>query len=61
MSEAAVASSLLPGSPESSPAAGSTHRFGDLRGMQWRIDLGVLPSSASFDELRRVTADSRRR
>ncbi|GER48285.1 Ypt/Rab-GAP domain of gyp1p superfamily protein [Striga asiatica] len=38
-------------------------RFGDLRGVQWRIDLGILPSSpsASIDDLRRVTANSRRR
>ncbi|CAA0818734.1 Ypt/Rab-GAP domain of gyp1p superfamily protein [Striga hermonthica] len=37
--------------------------FGDLRGVQWRIDLGILPSCplASIDDLRRVTADSRRR
>ncbi|PNX81414.1 TBC1 domain family member-like protein, partial [Trifolium pratense] len=37
-------------------------RFGDLRGLQWRINLGVLPSSsaASIDDLRRVTADCRR-
>ncbi|CAK8531892.1 unnamed protein product [Lathyrus sativus] len=38
-------------------------RFSDLRGLQWRINLGVLPSSsaASIDDLRRVTADCRRR
>ncbi|XP_004487985.1 uncharacterized protein [Cicer arietinum] len=39
-------------------------RFGDLRGLQWRINLGVLPScssTASVDDLRRVTADCRRR
>ncbi|KAL2554130.1 Ypt/Rab-GAP domain of gyp1p superfamily protein [Forsythia ovata] len=38
-------------------------RFGDLRGVQWRIDLGVLPSfpSSSIDDLRRVAANSRRR
>ncbi|CAA3026971.1 Ypt Rab-specific GTPase-activating GYP6 [Olea europaea subsp. europaea] len=36
-------------------------RFGDLRGVQWRIDLGILPSSSSIDDLRRVTANSRRR
>ncbi|CAN4102479.1 unnamed protein product [Withania somnifera] len=37
-------------------------RFGDLRGVQWRIDLGILPSSSSstIDDLRRVTANSRR-
>ncbi|CAI9766442.1 unnamed protein product [Fraxinus pennsylvanica] len=37
-------------------------RFGDLRGVQWRIDLGVLPSSSSsIENLRRETANSRRR
>ncbi|XVE71885.1 hypothetical protein DITRI_Ditri10aG0187700 [Diplodiscus trichospermus] len=35
--------------------------FGSLRGVQWRIGLGILPSSSSIDDLRRVTADSRRR
>ncbi|CAI9780279.1 unnamed protein product [Fraxinus pennsylvanica] len=35
-------------------------RFGDLRGVQWRIDLGILPSSSPIDDLRRVTANSRR-
>uniref|UniRef100_A0A2P2KIH6 Uncharacterized protein MANES_14G157900 n=1 Tax=Rhizophora mucronata TaxID=61149 RepID=A0A2P2KIH6_RHIMU len=37
-------------------------RFPNLRSVQWRIDLGILPSSSSsVDDLRRVTADSRRR
>ncbi|KAL2928827.1 TBC1 domain family member 5-like protein A [Bienertia sinuspersici] len=37
-------------------------RFSDLRGVRWRINLGVLPSfSSSIDDLRRVMADSRRR
>ncbi|CAL5364663.1 unnamed protein product [Camellia sinensis] len=31
-----------------------------LRGLQWRIDLGILPSSSSIDDLCRVTTDSRR-
>ncbi|XP_060191594.1 uncharacterized protein LOC132621371 isoform X2 [Lycium barbarum] len=37
--------------------------FGDLRGVKWRIDLGILPCSPdpSIDHLRRLTADSRRR
>lgn len=41
----------------------SSRRFTDLRGVQWRIDLGILPSSPSstIDDLRRVTANSRRR
>nr|CAD1832017.1 unnamed protein product [Ananas comosus var. bracteatus] len=37
-------------------------RFGSLRGVRWRVDLGILPSSAaSIEEIRRVAADSRRR
>ncbi|KAK9078905.1 hypothetical protein SSX86_002964 [Deinandra increscens subsp. villosa] len=39
----------------------NNRRFSDLRGVQWRIDLGILPSSSStVDDLRRVTANSRR-
>ncbi|OUZ99226.1 Rab-GTPase-TBC domain [Macleaya cordata] len=40
---------------------GRDSRFSDLRGVQWRINLGILPSSSSIDVLRRVTADCRRR
>ncbi|XP_064978202.1 uncharacterized protein LOC135619792 isoform X1 [Musa acuminata AAA Group] len=38
-------------------------RFSNLRSVRWRIDLGVLPRSppASIDDIRRVTADTRRR
>ncbi|XP_030510103.1 uncharacterized protein LOC115724878 [Cannabis sativa] len=40
-------------------------RFNGLRSVKWRINLGILPSSSSspssIDDLRRVTADSRRR
>ncbi|XP_068636353.1 uncharacterized protein [Aristolochia californica] len=41
----------------------SDHRFARLRSVQWRINLGILPSSpdSSIEELRRVAADSRRR
>ncbi|CAL9061782.1 unnamed protein product [Musa banksii] len=41
----------------------SQKRFPKLRGVRWRIDLGVLPSSlsASIDDLRCATADARRR
>ncbi|KAL3642819.1 hypothetical protein CASFOL_013634 [Castilleja foliolosa] len=48
---------------ETTSFSGGLRRFGDLRGVQWRIDLGILPScpSASIDDLRRVTANSRRR
>lgn len=35
-------------------------RFEGLRSVKWRINLGILPPS-SVDDLRRVTADSRRR
>ncbi|KAL0344914.1 UNVERIFIED_CONTAM: TBC1 domain family member 5B [Sesamum radiatum] len=49
--------------PETASCSLGSRRFGDLRGVQWRVDLGILPSSpsASIDELRRVTANSRRR
>ncbi|MQL79663.1 hypothetical protein Taro_012106 [Colocasia esculenta] len=57
------------GSQSSSPpsisggscAGGS--RFSNLRGVRWRRDLGILPSSAdaSINDHRRVAADSRRR
>lgn len=49
---------------ESLPCSSSmASRFSDLRGLRWRINLGVLPSSpsSSIDDLRRVSADSRRR
>ncbi|XP_047310307.1 uncharacterized protein LOC124913914 [Impatiens glandulifera] len=38
-------------------------RFSHLRGVRWRIDLGILTCSlsASIDDLRRTTAESRRR
>ncbi|KAF7806659.1 Ypt/Rab-GAP domain of gyp1p superfamily protein [Senna tora] len=46
----------------SSTSAPENPRFRDLRGLHWRINLGVLPSSStSIDDLRRATADSRRR
>ncbi|XP_058755731.1 uncharacterized protein LOC131628932 [Vicia villosa] len=46
--------------------APESRQFDDLRGLQWRINLGVLPSSSSssstfIDDLRRATANSRRR
>ncbi|KAI3709061.1 hypothetical protein L2E82_38794 [Cichorium intybus] len=50
-------------SNESSPERtdlNNNRRFWDLRGVQWRTDLGVLPSSSSIDDVRRVTANSRR-
>ncbi|KAK3026804.1 hypothetical protein RJ639_041462 [Escallonia herrerae] len=49
------------------PEGSRRRRFVDLRGVQWRIDLGILPtddgdaSTSSVDDLRRVTANSRRR
>ncbi|CAA7048826.1 unnamed protein product [Microthlaspi erraticum] len=40
----------------------SDNRFANLRGVQWRVNLGVLPFHASsIDDLRRATAESRRR
>ncbi|KAL1371932.1 hypothetical protein HN51_002121 [Arachis hypogaea] len=60
----AMVLSPLPESPSvlSVPESPSeTRRFGDIRGLQWRISLGVLPSSNSIDDLRRATANSRRR
>nr|XP_043623308.1 TBC1 domain family member 5-like isoform X2 [Erigeron canadensis] len=50
-------------SGELSPGKGDTGGFGDLRGVQWRIHLGILPCSSlasSVDHFRRVTANSRR-
>ncbi|CAH8356108.1 unnamed protein product [Eruca vesicaria subsp. sativa] len=45
-----------------SRATESDNHFANLRSVRWRVNLGVLPSSASsVDELRRATADSRRR
>ncbi|GKC90816.1 hypothetical protein Tco_1151465 [Tanacetum coccineum] len=55
------------GLPESSSEISETmenngNRFWDLRGVQWRIDLGILPPSDSFvDHVCRVTANSGRR
>uniref|UniRef100_A0A1J3EZ52 TBC1 domain family member 5 n=1 Tax=Noccaea caerulescens TaxID=107243 RepID=A0A1J3EZ52_NOCCA len=40
----------------------SDRRFANLRGVQWRVNLGVLPFHASsIDDLRKATAESRRR
>ncbi|VVB11076.1 unnamed protein product [Arabis nemorensis] len=40
----------------------SDRRFANLRGVRWRVNLGVLPFHASsIDDLRRATAESRRR
>ncbi|XP_075502144.1 uncharacterized protein LOC142540112 [Primulina tabacum] len=49
--------------PETASCSGGLRRFGDFRGIRWRIDLGILPSSfsASIEDLRRDTANSRRR
>ncbi|XP_074591746.1 uncharacterized protein LOC141847588 [Curcuma longa] len=56
-------SSALDQTPPSSHESSAEARFSDLRGVRWRIDLGVLPSSSSSSivDLRRVAADSRRR
>lgn len=40
----------------------SDRRFDNLRGLRWRVNLGVLPFQASsIDDLRKATAESRRR
>nr|GEY77875.1 hypothetical protein [Tanacetum cinerariifolium] len=58
--------STTKGLPESSPEiseieGNNVKRFWDLRGVQWRMDLGVLPPfDSSVDDVRRVTANSRR-
>ncbi|CAA7062433.1 unnamed protein product [Microthlaspi erraticum] len=60
--EIQIAETQDPCTSNASPPSGD-HRFDKLRGVRWRINLGILPSSPSstIDELRRVTADSRRR
>ncbi|KAJ8444237.1 hypothetical protein Cgig2_028118 [Carnegiea gigantea] len=54
---------IVPELPGSVLGQSMASKFSHLRGVRWRIDLGVLPSSPSstIDDLRRVTADSRRR
>ncbi|CAL5184554.1 unnamed protein product [Lathyrus oleraceus] len=56
-------SPILSSDSGSQRSAPEKPRFSNLRGLQWRINLGVLPSSSavSIDDLRRVTADCRRR
>ncbi|CAH2077526.1 unnamed protein product [Thlaspi arvense] len=40
----------------------SDRRFANLRGVRWRVNLGVLPfQPSSIDDLRKATAESRRR
>ncbi|GMI84209.1 hypothetical protein like AT4G29950 [Hibiscus trionum] len=53
-----IVNELAPSSSGAAPA--ESRAFASLRGVQWRINLGILPPS-SIDDLRRVTADSRRR
>ncbi|KAH9624498.1 hypothetical protein KSS87_002428 [Heliosperma pusillum] len=49
--------------PESMVGTCTTSCFDELRSIKWRINLGVLPSSvnSTIDDLRRVTANYRRR
>ncbi|TQE03609.1 hypothetical protein C1H46_010740 [Malus baccata] len=66
MSPAAIEPAFPESSSLSSPDVterSENPRFKDLRGVQWRINLGILPSSSSSstDDLRRVSADCRRR
>ncbi|GLT97402.1 hypothetical protein SLE2022_149690 [Rubroshorea leprosula] len=60
MSPAAVEEDLSSSLVSQAPVH-EDRRFANLRGVQWRIHLGILPSSSSIDVLRRLTADSRRR
>ncbi|KAE8711265.1 Ypt/Rab-GAP domain of gyp1p superfamily protein isoform 3 [Hibiscus syriacus] len=47
--------------PSAGVAPAESPAFASLRGVQWRVNLGILPRSSSIDDLRRVNADSRRR
>lgn len=49
--------------PETILCSRGLRRFGEFRGIRWRLDLGILLSSlsASIDGLSRVSANSRRR
>lgn len=51
-----------PGTVSPGRSSGEGLRFCNIRGVRWRIDLGILPSSqsASIEDLRRVAADCRR-
>jgi len=63
LSKTSSVSSLISGTISEEPVP-ENRLFHDLRGLQWRINLGVLPSSSSstyVDDLRRATANSRRR
>lgn len=53
--------SVVSNLPSSSHESCHGPLFSNLRGVQWRINLGILPSSSSIDDLRRVAADSRRK
>lgn len=54
---------IVPEVPGSLLGQSMASKFSHLRGVRWRIELGVLPSSpaSTIDDLRRVSADSRRR
>jgi len=63
LSKSSSVSSLISGTISQEPVP-ENRLFDDLRGLQWRINLGVFPSSSSstsVDDLRRATANSRRR
>ncbi|CAN6482695.1 unnamed protein product [Victoria cruziana] len=60
--ELKVSGSSSPSRPDSADGSSPISRFSKVRGVRWRINLGVLPSaSSSIDDLRRVAADCRRR
>ncbi|XP_072962972.1 uncharacterized protein [Typha angustifolia] len=53
---------LCPAPAEAALPTFSRQNVSNLRGVRWRVDLGILPSSpTSVEEFRRVAADSRRR
>ncbi|KDP27459.1 hypothetical protein JCGZ_19820 [Jatropha curcas] len=62
MSPAAI-EPVMPESLSTNSRDANRRRLINLRGVQWRIDLGILPSASSsmIDNLRKVAADSRRR
>ncbi|PNY06979.1 TBC1 domain family member [Trifolium pratense] len=63
LSETSLVPYLISGTISQEPVPES-RLFEDLRGLRWRINLGVLPpcsSLTSIDDLRRATANSRRR
>ena len=57
----ALIESALPESSSERSVVVEDVRFKELRGVQWRLNLGILPLCSSVDDLRRVATDCRRR